>query len=142
MTIVLDEYLSINGVDFATHNCRGVDVLPFTKYVARGENLLVPLVAGRLETAVVRDEFAETFEARLRGDVDADGVPIADARSGLRALIASLRSSVTGSQTATLHLVGSTTSADVQVTRFDPVTTGPTTARLLMQIVVPAGEFT
>lgn len=141
MTIILDEYLVINGVPLATPNCKCVDVLPLTGWVARHTTRRLPGAPGTRNTSPIRDEIVETLEVKLRGDIDEDGAPIADPRSGLRLLIASLRASITGTQDAELHLVGSTTGAEVTVNRFDPVTTGPMTATLMLQVVVPAGEF-
>jgi hypothetical protein len=139
--IVLSEYLTIGSVPLATPNCKIRDVLPLVKHVMRGENTKLPGVEGVAVNPVRTDSLAETLEVLLRGDIDDDGVATADAREGLGSLVRSLRQSITGSQTATLHMGGWEGQATVQVRRFDPVSTGPFTATLLLQVEVPSGGF-
>lgn len=141
MTIILTEYMVINSVPFATPNLRGVDILPFKKRVLRGDNTLIPGQPGRLPNTLYVDSFAETFEARLRGDVDDDGAPTTDPREEIETLIESLRTTVVGSVTAQLVFPHVTYEQTVQVREFDPVTTGPLTASLLLLIEVPAGSW-
>lgn len=142
MTIILTEYLTVNSVAFATPNVLNVDVVPLLRTSQRGDNVLIPGLAGRLPVTLKADEITETVEVLLRGDVDADGASIANPRSGLRSLIHSLRGSVVGTWAATLTFPAASYTATVQVTRFDPVTSSPTSATLLLQVVVPAGGWT
>lgn len=141
MTIILSEYLTIGTVPLGTPNCKVRDVLPLVKHAVRGENTKVPGVEGVVVNPVRTDSFTETVEVLLRGDVDDDGVPLPDARDGLGSLVRSLRQSITGANTATLHMGTWEGTALVQVRRFDPVSTGPFTATLLLQVEVPSGGF-
>lgn len=142
MTIILSEYLQIGTVHLGRPNCKTEDVAQLQSWRARYESALIPGMVGRLETEAIQDEIVDTVLVKLRGDVDEDGVPIADPIAGMKALIASLRSSVTGSRAATLHLGADTSTAQIVVDRFDPVRTGPLTATLLLRVTVPAGGFT
>lgn len=150
MTDILPEWLVINSVSLGTHNCKAEDIVPLLGGSADGANRRLPRSSGRRPYRHWPDELAETIRVKLRGDVDEDNVPIADPHEGLAVLIASLRASIytspattAGTHPAELHLAGPTVlTADVQVPRFTPVRTGPNTALLVLQVVVPDGAFT
>lgn len=151
MAIILPEWLVINSVALATYNCKAEDIIPLLGGSADGGNQRIARRAGRRPYRHYADELVETVTIKCRGDVDANGVPLGgDPRSGLATLIASLRASIftapattAGTHPAELHLAnGSVLTADVQVPKFTPVSTGPATATVVIQVVVPDGAFT
>lgn len=150
MTTILPEWLVINSVNLGTHNCKAEDILHLLGGSADGENRRLPRATGRRPYRHWQDEIVETVRIKVRGDVDADGVPIVGSpRAGLATLIQSLRSSLyippattAGTHTAEMHLAnGSTLTAQVQVPKFSPVSTGPLSALVVIQVVVPAGVW-
>ena len=149
MSIVLPEWLVINSINLGVHNRKAEDILPLLGVEADGENRRIPSMAGQRGYLWETDQLVESIRVKIRGDIDEDGVPLApSARAGLATLIASLKASIyTGSTAvshpAEIHLADSSVlTADVQVPKFSPVSTGPLTAVVLLQVVVLDGAFT
>lgn len=148
MSIILPEWLVINSVNLGVHNRKAEDIVALLGAEANGENRRIPSVAGRRAYQWHTDELVESVRVKIRGDIDEDGVPLVpSARAGLATMLASLKASIyTGSSAVTrpaeIHLAnGSVLTAPVQVLKFSPVSTGPVSAVVLLQVVVPSGSF-
>lgn len=115
----------------------------------RGENLMIPGLAGRIVLPKRRDETAETLEMVVTGTVNRLGVPYADPYEGLEANLDYLCDNVfdtaaaTSGATASLTMPsGATRTGPMQVVDASFNTEVGIAALVTVDVILPYGKLT
>lgn len=152
-TITASEYLTINSVPLATPAWKTVDVAPlFDSAPQRGENRVVPHANGRVAYLRRNDEWPIQLNLVIFGAYDQNGVLASNKRLQLLTNIEYLKTNVVaptgtgdGTRTAVWTQAGGTTkTAPVHVLRLTcaQIVPGSASVRAVLELVVPAGQFT
>lgn len=141
--------LAIGGVSLSTKAWAVTNL--FVLYNAaprRGENTLIPGLAGRIPHPKRKDEAVRTLELLVIGDCSSIGVPYSDRNVGLETNWLTLKNGLLSTTSTTLTAVltrpsGSTLSGPVQIGNSElgaPGVAGVYTATL--DLTLPNGELT
>lgn len=149
MAVIFDEWLEIDGVDLATHAYWIESLAPLFNVQKRGSDRILPNLAGARPYRRRITALSVSLTVNVLGDVDEDGVAIADPRIGLYdnlrfledALLADVPTTA-GTRVATWHLPDTTTrSAEVQVEAFTVVGNTPISAQCALELTIVDGGW-
>ncbi len=147
-TVTATEYIAIDGVPLSTPAWITTDLSELNDGPEnRGSNLIVPRRPGAVIRRRVRDSRIVNIPIVIFGDKDAENNAYADAREGLLDNIDALKKALRMPNTAlsatrllTYYRPTGTVEAIVQTTqKLDIEQIGPTTARGVLTIEIPAG---
>ena len=142
-TPAFPEYLTIGTVIIGTEACwcENLRVLHSTAY--RGEDRIIPNVAGSIGYARKLTSVTHLLELRIFADVDSDGLAHASFAAGLTANIAEIASVADGTLRTVVWTLGdgTTRSADCQLTDLTVGERAGLYQPATLTLNVPAGQF-
>lgn len=146
MTVILDEYLELGGIDLGNYAYFTESLTPLYTVDRRGSNRLLPNVAGTRAYAKVAHEVAVSLSVRVRGQFNVDGTATADHYVGLdthlRALETALLDDTDTTLAAVWHRPVANREADVQVASFGLTDRRGFEAVCQLDLVIPGGRWT
>lgn len=148
--LLATEYLEINDYPLANHCNRLLDLSGMWKVAYRTASIATPYAHGRNSYPTYMDELVIPFPGLLKGEVDSDGTPFADARNGLAVNYEEFYTAVlapvdTGDGTRAVEwhkATGATWTGTVRVDNFDVRARDAGAIDYTLTLAFPAGRLT